>query len=109
MRGYRHSTKGRVPQYVYARGCIGVMKHQRTLFDFARPSTSSIHLTDATDSNSEDEESSQPKRRVSGQINTVRVDRAQGGTTIIINNSSGGSHVNSSPTPSPTPTELEQS
>ena len=66
-------------------------------------------MTDATDSNSEDEEPLQSKRRVSGQMNTVRVDRAQGGTTIIINNSSGGSHVNSSPTPSPTPTELEQS
>lgn len=35
---------------------------------------------------------------MSGHINTVQVDRAQGGTTIIINNS-GGSSVNSSPTP----------
>ena len=38
-------------------------------------------------------------------MNTVQVDRTQGGTTIII---TGG--LNSSPgaTPSPTPTELEQ-
>ena len=44
---------------------------------------------------------------MSGHINTVQVDQAQGGTTIIINNS-GGSGVNSSSTPSPTPTQLEQ-
>ena len=85
------------------------MKRQKSLLDYTTPgsSTSSAdrHKADATNSDS-DEESSQPKRRVSGHINTVQVDRAQVGTTIIINNS-GGSSVNSSPTPSPTPTQLE--
>ena len=76
------------------------MKRQKSLLEFAVPSTSSTHLADTTDS--EDEELSQPsKRRVSGKsiTNTVQVHGAQGGTTIVINNSSGSSVVNSSPTP----------
>ena len=93
------------------------LKRQRSSLDYTIPGSSSSsaaahhrHTADSTDSNS-GEEPLQPKRRVSGHINTVQVDRAQGGTTIIINNS-GGSGVNSSPTPSPTlspaPTQLEQ-
>ena len=81
------------------------MKRQKSLLDYTTPGSSSSsadgHKADASNSDS-DEEPSQPKRRVSGHINTVQVDRAQGGTTIIINNS-GGSSVNSSPTP----TQLE--
>ena len=75
------------------------MKRQKSLLEFAVPSTSSTHLADTTDS--EDELSQSSKRRVSGKsiTNTVQVHGAQGGTTIVINNSSGSSVVNSSPTP----------
>ena len=96
------------------------MKRQKSLLDYTIPGGSASsstaaqhrrHRADSTDSDS-GEEPSQSKRRVSGHINTVQVDRAQGGTTIIINNSATGSGVNSSPTPSPTPnptsTQVEQ-
>lgn len=91
------------------------LKRQKSLLDYATstssPSTQHRHRADSTDSDS-GEEPSQPKRRpgVSGHVNTVQVDRAQGGTTIIINNSGGHSSnsVNSSPTPIPPPTQPEQ-
>ena len=71
-----------------------VMKRQKTLLDFTIPSTSQgptaaqSQADSVSCSDSEDEQPSPQKRRVSGQINKIQVDRAQGGTTIIINNSS---------------------
>ena len=87
------------------------LKRQKSLLDYATSTSSPTqhcHRADSIDSDSGEE----PKRRpwVSGHINTVQVNRAQGGTTIIINNSGGHSSngVNSSPTPIPPPTQPEQ-
>ena len=85
------------------------MQRQRNLLDYATSGSSSSsasahHRAESADCSDSDSsgEPSQPKRWVSGDVNSVQVHRTQGGTTVIINNSAGSSVNALSPTPSPT-------